>query len=211
LTNAFSLWGYAANTYINKLQTFQNEVLRIITELPRVTPIATSHEQTGMSLIRSHFMRLARALCTTSENSRIQELGHYDPSGDKPEYWKHFKTSSTSASVYAEQGDGQKNMICNLQSCYWLSNKPYTTCDPPTGTDILILQCLNNHKYKYMYVCMHVFAHRLARVFSTQMLHTTLVLIQSMHIKKSVKTNMQTYIYTTFPSITQQFTFTYNR
>jgi hypothetical protein len=68
------------------LQTFQNKVLRIITELPRVTPIATLHEQTGMSLLRSHFKRLARALfqkSVTSENSKIEEPGHYDPTGDK--------------------------------------------------------------------------------------------------------------------------------
>jgi hypothetical protein len=42
--------GYAANTYINKLQTFQNKVLRIITKLPRVKPIVTLHEQKGMPL-----------------------------------------------------------------------------------------------------------------------------------------------------------------
>jgi hypothetical protein len=39
-----------------------------------------------MPLKSSHFKRLARALyqkSVTSENSRIQELGHYDPTGDK--------------------------------------------------------------------------------------------------------------------------------
>jgi hypothetical protein len=45
---------------MNKLQTFQNKVLRIITKLPRVTPILTLHEQTGMPLIRSHIRKLAR-------------------------------------------------------------------------------------------------------------------------------------------------------
>jgi hypothetical protein len=44
LTYASPVWGYAANTYINILQTFQNKVLRIITKLPRVTPITTLHE-----------------------------------------------------------------------------------------------------------------------------------------------------------------------
>jgi hypothetical protein len=66
--------------------TFQNKVLRIITKLPRVTPIATLHEQTGMSLIRSHFKRLARApyqKSATSEHSQLQELGHYDPTDDE--------------------------------------------------------------------------------------------------------------------------------
>jgi hypothetical protein len=46
LTYASLVWGYAAKTYMNKLQTFQNKVLRIITQLPRVTPILTLHEQT---------------------------------------------------------------------------------------------------------------------------------------------------------------------
>jgi hypothetical protein len=79
-------WGYDANTHINKLQTFQNKVLRIITKLPRVTPIATLHEQTGIPLIRSHFKSLARPLYQNSgisENSQIEDLGNYDPTADK--------------------------------------------------------------------------------------------------------------------------------
>jgi hypothetical protein len=60
LTFACPVWGYAANTYINKLHTFQNKVLRIITKLPRVTPVVTLHEQTGMSLIGSHITKLTR-------------------------------------------------------------------------------------------------------------------------------------------------------
>jgi hypothetical protein len=86
LTYASSVWGYAANTHINKLQTFQNKVLRIITHLPRVTPILTLHEQTGMSLIRDHIKEITQAFylkCTRSENAQIQEMGQYDPSGNK--------------------------------------------------------------------------------------------------------------------------------
>jgi hypothetical protein len=78
LTYISPVWGYAANTYINKLQTFQNKVLRIITKLPRVAPIVTLHEQTGMPLIRSHIKKLTRALyqkSAGSENSQILELG----------------------------------------------------------------------------------------------------------------------------------------
>jgi hypothetical protein len=59
LTYAFPTWGCAANTYINNLQTFKNKVLWIITKLLRVTPIAALRDQVGMSLIRSHFKRLA--------------------------------------------------------------------------------------------------------------------------------------------------------
>jgi hypothetical protein len=79
LTYASPVWGYAANTYKNK-------VLTITTKLRRVTPITTLHEQTGMSLIRSHFKRFSRALyqkSVTTENSQIQTLGHYDPTCDK--------------------------------------------------------------------------------------------------------------------------------
>jgi hypothetical protein len=86
LTYASPVWGYAADTHMITLQTFQNKVLRIITKLPRVTPIVTLHEQTGMSLMRNHIKRLTRALyqkSVTSENSQIQELGHYDPIGNK--------------------------------------------------------------------------------------------------------------------------------
>jgi hypothetical protein len=71
LSYASPAWGYVANAYINKLQTFQNKVLRIITKLPRITPIANIHEKTGMSLIRSNVKSLARALYlkpVTSEN-----------------------------------------------------------------------------------------------------------------------------------------------
>jgi hypothetical protein len=85
LAYASPLGGYATNTYINKLLTFQNKVLRIITKLPRVTPIVTLHEQAGMSLI-SIIKRLEAAFCRksiTSENSQIQELGHCVPMGDK--------------------------------------------------------------------------------------------------------------------------------
>jgi hypothetical protein len=84
--NASPVWGYAANTHINKLQTFQKKVLRIITKLPRVTPLVTLHEQTGMSLIKSHIKKLTKAFyqkSAGSENTQIQELGQYDPVGNK--------------------------------------------------------------------------------------------------------------------------------
>jgi hypothetical protein len=86
LSYASPVWGYAAKTYKNKLQTFQNKVLRIITKLPRITPITALHEQAGMSLIKSNFKRLARTLyqkTATSENSQIQALGQDDPTADK--------------------------------------------------------------------------------------------------------------------------------
>jgi hypothetical protein len=86
LTYASPSWGYAANTYINKLQMFQNKVLRIITKLPRVTPIKTLHEQTGMPLIKDHIKGIASRLylkSISSDNRQIRELGQYDPINDK--------------------------------------------------------------------------------------------------------------------------------
>jgi hypothetical protein len=55
--------------------TFQNKFLRI-TKLPRETPIATLHEQTGMS-----YQEVSEGC--NQRNSQIQELGHYDPTADK--------------------------------------------------------------------------------------------------------------------------------
>jgi hypothetical protein len=85
-TYACPVWGHAAKTYITKLQTFQNKVLRLITKLPRVTPIVTLHEQTGMPLMSRHIKTLTRALYRRSAgsvNSQIHELGQYDPAADK--------------------------------------------------------------------------------------------------------------------------------
>jgi hypothetical protein len=62
LTYDSPIWGYAVDAYINKLQTFENDALRIITKLPRVTPIVTLHEQTGMLLIRYHMKSFVTAL-----------------------------------------------------------------------------------------------------------------------------------------------------
>jgi hypothetical protein len=52
------VWGYATNTYINKLQTFQNKFLCTITKLPRAKPSLALLEQTGMPLIRSYTKKL---------------------------------------------------------------------------------------------------------------------------------------------------------
>jgi hypothetical protein len=75
LTYASPVRGYVADTFINKLQIFQNKFPRKITNLTRVTPVVTLREQTGMSLIKNHIKKLARApnqKSVTSENSQIQ-------------------------------------------------------------------------------------------------------------------------------------------
>jgi hypothetical protein len=78
--------GYAAKTHINKLQLFQNKVLRIITKLPRVTPTETLHEQTGIETIQAHVIRIANKLYLKSQlsnNPQIRQLGQYNAIYDK--------------------------------------------------------------------------------------------------------------------------------
>jgi hypothetical protein len=52
-TYAASAWGFATKTHFNKLQVFQNKVLRIITKVPRAMPIEIQHEQTGTETIKT--------------------------------------------------------------------------------------------------------------------------------------------------------------
>jgi hypothetical protein len=58
--SAAPAWGYEPQTMFNKLQVFQNKVLRIITKLPRVTPVGILHEQTGKETIRSRVRVLVK-------------------------------------------------------------------------------------------------------------------------------------------------------
>jgi hypothetical protein len=86
LTYAASVYGYAPKRHINKLQIFQNKVLRIITNLPRLTPIETLHEQTGMETIQTHVSRIATKLylkSQLSDNPQIRQLGQYNPIQNK--------------------------------------------------------------------------------------------------------------------------------
>jgi hypothetical protein len=72
--------------HINELQIFQNNVLRIITELPRVPPIETLHEQTGIETIQTHVSRIVTKLylkSQLSDNPQIRQLGQYNPIHDK--------------------------------------------------------------------------------------------------------------------------------
>jgi hypothetical protein len=57
LTYASSVWGHAADTYINKWH-FKIKVLRIVTKLQKVKPITRLHEQTEISLTSDHIKRL---------------------------------------------------------------------------------------------------------------------------------------------------------
>jgi hypothetical protein len=80
------LCGVTQPKHINKLQIFQNKVLRIITKLPRVTPIVALHEQTGMETIQTHVSRIATKLylkSQLSDNPQIRQLGQYKPIHDK--------------------------------------------------------------------------------------------------------------------------------
>jgi hypothetical protein len=75
------VWGFTAKTHINKLQIFQNKVLRIITELPRVTPIDTLHEQTEIETIQTHVSTIATKFYLKSQISdkpQIRQLGKHN-------------------------------------------------------------------------------------------------------------------------------------
>jgi hypothetical protein len=86
MTYACPIWGFAAPRHIHKLQTFQNKVLRLVTKLPRITPITTLHEQTDIPLIPTYIRTLTTAFYSRtagSNNTYIQELGRYDTVADK--------------------------------------------------------------------------------------------------------------------------------
>jgi hypothetical protein len=79
-------WDHAAGCRTRKLQTLQHKVLRILTELPRVKPVATLHEQTGMPLVNNYIKGLASKLylkSAGSSNCQIEDQGQYDPGSDK--------------------------------------------------------------------------------------------------------------------------------
>jgi hypothetical protein len=68
-------------------------------------PIVTLHKQMRMSLIRSHIKELMRALyqkSAGSENSRIQDLGKYNPAGEK-----HLRPLSLLARHSARYGNSK--------------------------------------------------------------------------------------------------------
>jgi hypothetical protein len=71
LTYSFPVWGYAADTYINKLQTFENKVLRIITKFP--IPIVTLHEQIIMSCMIS-YQEVSEGTVSKACNQRKQQI-----------------------------------------------------------------------------------------------------------------------------------------
>jgi hypothetical protein len=53
-----------------------NEIVRIITELPRATPIETLREENGVEMIQSHVRRLSRKLYLK------RQLGQFNPVHD---------------------------------------------------------------------------------------------------------------------------------
>ena len=86
LTYAVPAWGHAAKTLVKKLQVFQSKVLRMITKLPRVTPIDTLHDQTGMETVSRYVARTASKFYFKnqfSDNKQIKHLGHFNPTHDR--------------------------------------------------------------------------------------------------------------------------------
>jgi hypothetical protein len=64
---------HAAKTLFKKLQNFQNKVLRIITKLPRVTPIDTLYDQTDMETVSRYVARTASKFYFKNQFSEINK------------------------------------------------------------------------------------------------------------------------------------------
>ena len=85
LTYATPAWWHAADTHFNKLHIFQNNVLRMITTLPRVTSIDTLHEQTGKKSVNSYLTKIASNNFKNqfNDNEQIRQLGQYNHTHDE--------------------------------------------------------------------------------------------------------------------------------
>ena len=86
ITYACPVWGYAADVHMNKLQIFQNKVLRLITKLPRVTPRWVIHRDTGIPTIKEYIENAAirfRLSTEGHENPLVAGLGIYNPGHTK--------------------------------------------------------------------------------------------------------------------------------
>lgn len=82
ITYACPVWGHAAKTHINRLQIFQNKVLRIATKLPQCTPIRILHRETRTDIIQEFIKTSAMRFYYRTENHPnplVAGLGNYDP------------------------------------------------------------------------------------------------------------------------------------
>ncbi|KAL1129571.1 hypothetical protein AAG570_012516 [Ranatra chinensis] len=60
LTYASPVWGHAAASKINRLQVYQNKVLRMIAHAPRATRLTTVHEDMKVPMMKSQIRSLAQ-------------------------------------------------------------------------------------------------------------------------------------------------------
>jgi len=86
LTYAAPVGGQAANTHFNILQNFQNKLLRMITKSPRVTPIDTLNERTGMESVSNYVTRTASKFYFINQfgdKEQTGQLGQFNPTHDE--------------------------------------------------------------------------------------------------------------------------------
>ncbi|KAJ4437059.1 hypothetical protein ANN_17194 [Periplaneta americana] len=82
ITYAAPAWGFAAVSHLRKLQVIQNQVIRLITHLPRVASRRKFHDELELPTIDEFIARLARNLyaeARANPNPLISGLGQYDP------------------------------------------------------------------------------------------------------------------------------------
>jgi hypothetical protein len=74
-------WGHAAKIHINKLQKFQNRVVKIITNCPRYTRLEPLQNSLGIKTINQTITALTQQFYNNkfrASNQLITELGNYN-------------------------------------------------------------------------------------------------------------------------------------
>ena len=81
ITYASTVWGGTAKTNLNKVQTAQNRVLKLITDAPRYTKISRLHEELNVEYIKDYIIKAGKDFYQKSKKSKhdlIKNLGDYD-------------------------------------------------------------------------------------------------------------------------------------
>ena len=80
LTYASPVWGYTEKSKINRLQVFQNKMLRLAARAPRATRLRTLHKELNTPLLKDFMVKLGEKLyrrSPTIDNRLINQLGQY--------------------------------------------------------------------------------------------------------------------------------------
>ncbi|KAL1137830.1 hypothetical protein AAG570_009526 [Ranatra chinensis] len=86
LTYASPVWGHAAASKINRLQVYQNKVLRMIAHAPRATRLTTLHKDMKVPMMKSQIRSLAQRFydkIRCVDNPLINTLGQPHTSWEK--------------------------------------------------------------------------------------------------------------------------------